>query len=68
VGSIIGLYLNGYVSEKIGYKKTMLGAMFLMIAFIFIPFFAQNVGTIVAGAVLQGLPWYVFPNTRLASC
>lgn len=38
----------------------MIGSMVLMIAFIFIPFFAQNIGTIVAGAVLQGLPWYEF--------
>lgn len=27
VGSIIGLYLNGYISDKIGYKKTMLGSL-----------------------------------------
>lgn len=30
VGSIIGLYLNGWVSEKIGYRKTMLGSLVLM--------------------------------------
>jgi len=30
VGSIIGLYLNGWVSELIGYKKTMFGSLFLM--------------------------------------
>ena len=60
VGSIIGLYLNGWVSEKIGYKKTMLGSLFLMIAFIFLPFFAQNIETILTGAILQGIPWGVF--------
>lgn len=54
VGSIIGLYVNGIVSEKIGYKKTMLGSLVLMIAFIFLPFFAQNIETILAGAILQG--------------
>ena len=60
VGSIIGLYLNGIVSDKIGYKKTMFGALILMIAFIFLPFFATNIQTILAGAVLQGIPWGVF--------
>lgn len=60
VGEIIGLYLNGYVSEKIGYKRTMQGAMVLMIAFLFIPFFAQNIQTLLAGAILQGIPWGVF--------
>lgn len=44
----------------IGYKKTMFGALVLMIAFIFLPFFAQNIETILAGAVLQGIPWGVF--------
>lgn len=60
VGSIIGLYINGIVSEAIGYRKTMLGSLFLMICFIFIPFFAQNVETLLAGAILQGMPWGVF--------
>ena len=60
VGSIIGLYLNGWISEKIGYKKTMLGSLVLMVAFIFLPFFAPNIETILAGAVLQGIPWGVF--------
>jgi MFS transporter, SP family, general alpha glucoside:H+ symporter len=56
VGSIIGLYLDGIISEAIGYRKTMFGSLILMIAFIFIPFFARNLGTLLAGAVLQGLP------------
>lgn len=60
VGSIIGLYLNGWISDKIGYKKTMFGSLILMIAFIFLPFFAQNIETILAGAILQGVPWGVF--------
>lgn len=30
------------------------------IAFIFLPFFATNIETILAGTVLQGIPWGVF--------
>lgn len=60
VGSIIGLYINGLVSDHFGYKKTMLGALIVMIATIFIPFFAPSVGVLVAGAVLQGIPWGIF--------
>jgi SP family general alpha glucoside:H+ symporter-like MFS transporter len=56
VGSIIGLYLNGWISDRIGYRKTMFGSLILMIAFIFLPFFAQNIQTILVGAILQ----YVF--------
>lgn len=60
MGSIIGLYLNGIISDRIGYKKTMFGSLILMIAFIFLPFFARNIQTILAGAILQGIPWGVF--------
>lgn len=59
-GSIIGLWANGYISEWLGYKKTMYLALFLSIAFNFIHFFAQNIGMITAGSVLLGLPWGVF--------
>ncbi|KAF7504106.1 hypothetical protein GJ744_002675 [Endocarpon pusillum] len=56
VGSIIGLYLNVIISEAIGYKKTIFGSLVLMIAFIFIPFFAQNLPTLLAGGILEGMP------------
>jgi SP family general alpha glucoside:H+ symporter-like MFS transporter len=60
VGSIIGLYINGIVSEMIGYKKTMIGSLCLMIAFIFIPFFSPSLAVFVVGGILQGIPWGVF--------
>ena len=60
VGSMIGLMANGIISERIGYRKTMLGALFLIICFIFINFFAKNIQMLLAGYVLCGLPWGVF--------
>lgn len=59
-GQILGLYLNGWISDKIGYKKTMFGSLILMTAMIFIPFFSQNIQTFLIGAVMQGIPWGVF--------
>jgi MFS transporter, SP family, general alpha glucoside:H+ symporter len=38
----------------------MAGSLVLMIVFIFIPFFAQNIQTLLAGGILQGIPWGVF--------
>jgi MFS transporter, SP family, general alpha glucoside:H+ symporter len=38
----------------------MFGALVAMIAFIFLPFFAKNIQTILAGSILQGLPWGIF--------
>jgi SP family general alpha glucoside:H+ symporter-like MFS transporter len=57
VGSFIGLALNGIMCDKIGYKKTFLFALILMIGAIFLPFFAKGVGLLMAGQVLSGIPW-----------
>jgi SP family general alpha glucoside:H+ symporter-like MFS transporter len=66
VGEIIGLAINGYVSERFGYKKTMIGSLALLTAFIFIPFFATNLETLVVGFILQGIPWGVFQTLTTA--
>ncbi|EKD17541.1 uncharacterized protein L3040_006658 [Drepanopeziza brunnea f. sp. 'multigermtubi'] len=59
-GQILGLYCNGYISDKIGYKKTMFVSLIVMIGMIFIPFFSTNIETFLVGAVMQGIPWGVF--------
>ena len=38
----------------------------MMIAFIFIPFFAQNLQTLLVGDILQGIPWGVFQTMTTA--
>ncbi|OBT83370.1 hypothetical protein VE02_08366 [Pseudogymnoascus sp. 03VT05] len=60
VGQICGLLVAGIIADRFGYKPTILGALFLTIAFIFIFFFAQNIGMLFAGGVLCGLPWGAF--------
>ena len=54
---IIGLFLNGIISERIGYRWTMIGALLFIMCCIFITFFAVNVKMLLAGYVLSGLPW-----------
>jgi SP family general alpha glucoside:H+ symporter-like MFS transporter len=66
VGEIIGLFINGIVSERYGYRKTMAVSLLAMIAFIFIPFFSQNLQTLLVGEILQGLPWGVFQTLTTA--
>jgi SP family general alpha glucoside:H+ symporter-like MFS transporter len=56
-GEVIGLLINGFVSERYGYRKTMIGALIAMTGFIFILFFAPNVETLVIGEVFCGIPW-----------
>lgn len=59
-GSILGLILNGWITERIGYRWTMQVSMVAMIAAIFIPFFSTGLPMFVAGAVCQSIPWGVF--------
>ena len=60
VGEIIGLFITGIVAERLGYRRTMIGALFLVICLIFIAFFAQNVQMLLAAEILCGIPWGVF--------
>lgn len=66
VGSLIGLWLNGHISERIGFKKTMLGSLVLMTAAIFVPFFAPSIEVLQVGQIIQGIPWGIFQTLTTA--
>lgn len=59
-GQIIGLVLNGYVADRFGYRKVLLGALSACVAFVFIIFFAENLVQLLIGEILIGIPWGVF--------
>ena len=63
VGVILGILLNGIVSEKIGMKKTMLISYFLITAFTFILVFGKSKTVLLVGQFLCGIPWGVFNAT-----
>ncbi|KAK3197264.1 hypothetical protein GRF29_1536g1176888 [Pseudopithomyces chartarum] len=60
VGEILGLMVNGWIAEKYGFKKTMIGALMAVTALIFILFFAVNIEMLLVGLILIGIPWGVF--------
>jgi MFS transporter, SP family, general alpha glucoside:H+ symporter len=60
VGEIIGLLLNGHLTERIGYRKTLMAALIALCIFIFLAFFAFNISLLMASEVLCGLSWGVF--------
>ncbi|KAK6846303.1 hypothetical protein PG990_007253 [Apiospora arundinis] len=66
VGCIIGLFINGYISEWLGYKKTMIATMVFMIGAIFIPFFSTGLEMFLAGGIIQGLPWGIFQTLSIS--
>ncbi|UKZ46994.1 hypothetical protein TrVGV298_001205 [Trichoderma virens] len=59
-GQLIGLLLAGYVSERFGFRKTMLLGMMSVIGLIFITFFAPSLTVLEVGQVLFGIPLGLF--------
>mmetsp|Transcript_5247 Transcript_5247/g.5956 ORF Transcript_5247/g.5956 Transcript_5247/m.5956 type:complete len:555 (+) Transcript_5247:764-2428(+) len=60
VGTILGVFANGYLTERFGHRRVIMVSLIFMCAFIFIPFFAPSVEVLLAGQILCGLPWGVF--------
>jgi SP family general alpha glucoside:H+ symporter-like MFS transporter len=60
VGEILGLLFNGHLTERFGYRKSLIYALLALIVFIFLAVFAFNIGMLMASEVLCGLSWGVF--------
>ncbi|EGV63773.1 hypothetical protein PSN45_004156 [Yamadazyma tenuis] len=60
VGTIFGVFANGFLIERFGHRMVIMASLVVMSAFIFIPFFAPSVGILVFGQVMCGLPWGIF--------
>lgn len=58
--TILGLFINGIVTEWIGYRRMMMLAMVFMAGAVFIPFFSNGLPMFLAGGLVQGIPWGVF--------
>lgn len=66
VGEILGLLINGILAERFGFRWTMMGTLVFLIGLIFIPFFSQNLPTLLVGDILLGIPWGVFQTLTTA--
>ncbi|PGH27014.1 hypothetical protein AJ80_01199 [Polytolypa hystricis UAMH7299] len=65
VGEIIGLFFNGWASERFGYRYTILSCLVWLTGFITLFFTAQNVQTLLAAEILCGIPWGVFQTLTI---
>jgi SP family general alpha glucoside:H+ symporter-like MFS transporter len=59
-GQIVGLFATGTLSERIGYRYTLMLGLLAMTAFIFVPFCATSKSTLLVGQCMLGVPWGVF--------
>lgn len=65
VGEMIGLLINGWASEKFGYRWTVMVCLVLITAFTTIFFMAENVVHLQIAEVLCGIPWGVFQTLTI---
>ncbi|RMZ83342.1 hypothetical protein DV737_g1670, partial [Chaetothyriales sp. CBS 132003] len=65
VGEIIGLFLNGFISEAIGYRYTVMLCLVMITGFIAIFFTAQTVVALQVAEILAGIPWGVFQTLTI---
>ncbi|KAK4230310.1 general substrate transporter [Podospora fimiseda] len=65
VGELIGLLINGWASEKFGYRWTVIVCLMLINAWTALFFTAQNVQTLLAAEILCGIPWGVFQTLTI---
>ncbi|TVY29155.1 Maltose permease [Lachnellula hyalina] len=65
VGEIIGLFINGFVSERFGYRYTVMTCLTLIIAFTAIFFTAKDVVSLQVAEILCGIPWGVFQTLTI---
>ncbi|PYH77172.1 sugar transporter [Aspergillus uvarum CBS 121591] len=65
VGEIIGLSINGWASERFGYRYTIMACLVLITAWTAIFFTAPNVQALLAAEILAGIPWGVFQTLTI---
>lgn len=54
VGGIVGLYSAGFISERFGFRKTVIAGMIMMTGFIFVQFFSKSLVVLLIGQLLLG--------------
>nr|POE94447.1 alpha-glucosides permease mph3 [Quercus suber] len=68
LGALIGVFLAGPLTSRIGYRWATLTGLMLLNAFIFIFYFAESLPLIFVAQLLEGLPWGIFIANAPAYC
>lgn len=68
LGALIGVFLAGPLTSRIGYRYATLTGLMLLNCFIFIFYFANSMPVIFVAQLLEGLPWGIFIANAPAYC
>lgn len=66
VGCFFGTIINGYLVDRFGQKRVIVGSLVVLSCFIFMTFFADNIVVLMVGQLLCGLEWGVFASSAPA--
>ncbi|TKA70502.1 hypothetical protein B0A55_07275 [Friedmanniomyces simplex] len=68
LGALIGVFLAGPLTSRIGYRWATLTGLMLLNVFIFSFYFAKSLPVIFVAQLLEGLPWGIFIANAPAYC
>lgn len=68
LGALIGVFLAGPLTSRIGYRWATISGLMLLNCFIFIFYYAKSMPVIFVGQLLEGLPWGIFIANAPAYC
>ncbi|KAI5359228.1 putative major facilitator, sugar transporter, major facilitator superfamily [Septoria linicola] len=68
LGALIGVFVAGPLTSKIGYRWANIIGLMLLNAFIFIFYFGDSLPVYFAAQILEGIPWGIFIANAPAYC
>jgi MFS family permease len=68
LGALIGVFVAGPLTSRIGYRYATLTGLMLLNAFIFVFYFASSLPIIFLAQLLEGIPWGIFIANAPAYC
>ena len=68
LGALVGVFLAGPITSRIGYRWATISALMALNGFIFIFYFGDSLGVFLAAQLLEGVPWGIFIANAPAYC
>ncbi len=68
LGALIGVFIAGPLTSRIGYRWATLTGLMLLNVFIFTFYFAESLPVIFTAQLLEGVPWGIFIANAPAYC
>lgn len=68
IGALLGVFLAGPLTSKIGYRWATISGLMALNAFIFVFYFANSLPVMLVSQILEGIPWGIFIANSPAYC